>query len=368
MINESVAHVLAEMGLINEVFVVGRTKPSEILYLLAYRDKVWVFGRGQTGSKMPKKTVQDIAKSTGIGMDYEDSIRDPYSWNDFTEERPDILAAEVDGDTLVSMRSSTGNVVEQPRYHVQMNKVARALGLKYMTKSDREEYVEPQRRQKLPDEMMHGTDWNSCMQILRTGLMPSPDKTRYTGVVHKTHVFLTTHLDKAAYHSANAAHQAGSFPIIVKFKIPDKRLLDPDYDLDTSAEQKHYQDVRDRAYDRNPSGVPNPTIKQKSMGLSRDAGVMGYAGRIPASHITGLLIPLYWSEGYIEETGADNYREVTLQQAKEVADLWQQFDLGEIFDAQGGEGETLNPLANAFDPVWMDEFRQEMDERDEDED
>lgn len=364
MINESVTHVLKQFGIINEVFLVGDKNTAE--YLIAYRDKVWLFANEEEVEDMGDDRLVEIQNATGVD---DENFDDVHHWGEIHEQRPDIVFARIEGDELIPIYSND-EFAPSVNHHNALNKVARAIGLKYIT--DRQgRYHNPQRRARLPDRMFHGTDWDSARSIMLLGLRPLPQKSRYfeAGVVHHKHVFLSTRLEKSSYHASNAARKANSFPVVIEFEIPDKRLLDPDYDIDTMAQQSHYADVRSRAkFDGRPGQVP-----QKSMGLSRDLGIMGYAGRIPPSAITRLIVPIEISD-YVEDTDESNFRTFTPEQFRNAVKLWKEHDLGDVisYDEDGADGSTdQNPLLQIFDQFWMAEFlanREDGDEDDEDED
>lgn len=200
---------------------------------------------------------------------------------------PEVLVAHKYDDTLY-----INTTIENAQYKSSplLNKVMRALGIQEI-KYDHVDEAEPESvkyyelNKNIPDTMYHGTSSENVLDILRTGLRPGL-KSNYNDrhVYHNNHIFLTTKFIKAQMHADQAVRSNDGFPVILEFKIPDKNLLVPDFDIDTIA-QNPYRIYPSQHYSEDKT---DGILKQDPFKFSRDVGVFGYAGRIPASFIINI--------------------------------------------------------------------------------
>jgi hypothetical protein len=178
----------------------------------------------------------------------------------------------------------------------------------------------------------HGTSINYIESIIKKGLMSNPGKSNFK-IVHKDKVFLTTKPGKALFHAEKASMNNKSYPIILKFKIPDVDKLVGDYDIvlrfygieSKMANELGYSDIfknfKSTDYKKDPFNIKD----EKDM--SKFTGIYGYKGRIPSSFINKVLFnSLYFYQGLSD--GFDSLPQ------DEVLDLdnWQEYDIKELFE------------------------------------
>lgn len=140
-----------------------------------------------------------------------------------------------------------------------------------------------------PDIAFHGTSSEYVEGILSKGLKAGESPSNWSIITHEDKVFLTAKLDEAKSHAAWTANKTRGIPVVVAVKIPDKKLIVPDFDVDTLATRSHYPQRERRPYDA--------LYSVDSFKASKHAGIFGYQGRIPANHIDHLLI---WAR-YVEK-------------------------------------------------------------------
>ena len=279
--------------------------------VIAYQSNVWlidynVLFENKAPSKKQQQALNEIIKMLGMAPTVKDmhgaTYEDPYSLDGFkdtfeyiTEKRPDVLIGDYDSKNKTLSINSFTSFEQSPISSVLIKKVVDMLGIKkiFTTSSDGsgEESTTRYWREdllgRLPDVMYHGTSSKYAIEILKNGLMPEASPSNYPKVVHhEDKVFLTTKFVVAAQH---AEHTTGriknTFKVVFGFQIPDKSKLAPDYDIDVSSSQTVWQGSNRDDYD-----FPNKEDPQTSMRLSRDFGMIGYVGRIPANFIRSIHI------------------------------------------------------------------------------
>jgi hypothetical protein len=159
-------------------------------------------------------------------------------------------------------------------------------------------------------EMYHGTNSRYIMQILKKGIMPTKH-TNFDKIFHKDKIFFTSKKNYAAWHSVNSASKNNGIPLIVKFKIPDESKIVLDYDVAIKLYGIDHPLTKKLGYEfiyKNASRIlktwDNDLILKKKKkpqvedwrkladkaSLNTRAGIFGYVGRIPPSHITGIYV------------------------------------------------------------------------------
>lgn len=187
-------------------------------------------------------------------------------------------------------------------------KVARTLRARYYNQGDEEtrRFRARQLRGRMPKTVFHGTSTQYFAGIARFGLMPMPDQSNYTSVIHPDKVFFTANKQEAEEHAFHTATGGGAIPqrtldqeghenyrrrmsrrytghpMVVGFTVPDPSKVVADMDVDRSASRNNYDH-------------PDPAdtfFSVDSDKASRHVGIFGYRGRVPASFIRQYLV---WS-------------------------------------------------------------------------
>lgn len=366
MINESVQHVMSQMGCgeqrpVNELFLQGNKRNPR--FWAAQGDTVWLAG---SKGKLAQKVLANMEKKTGVELD-GDEMEEIHDFTSELEERPDILFGTVDpeDDVLTVWKGRGLEIDSDIRHNILVHKVARALKKKYIRKArwgETTNFTPTKREHTLPDTLYHGTSWASLKGIMKTGLRPQK-KGQFDdrGVKHDKHIFLTSNLEEAQGHADTAARNEVSLPVIVEFAIPDKNALVADYDIDVASDQSEdgYKSIRDANAHKGTSR--KGTIPGKSFGNSRDVGIYGYRGAIPPKFIKGIHI----AHGEDPSPRHDDYNSYSREQLVQAMREIEEHDLEEV--AMGEMPEDMDGrLAVARD--LMDEYWRQSVRPDEDDD
>jgi len=273
---------------LNEMYV-SREKGGTLV--IAFRQWLWVVTRDNPDVL---HIADAIAGVNPHGVDLLGHIRDvdAESISQWVNEYiPDALVATWD------QRSRTlwmhgGNMGLSPTSSPLVRKVALELGarkVQYEAHAGERETTVSKGRKQLKGNWdvtwYHGTSSRYVGRILSLGIKPGESDSNYAdqGIVHDESVFLSAKLDEAQYHAFHTVRKKGGIPVVlVVDRIPDKSLLEPDYDVDAAASQSHYNVRPRRDYDA--------AFAADSMSASKHVGLVGYKGRIPATHISAVLI------------------------------------------------------------------------------
>jgi lysozyme family protein len=293
--------------------------------IVAYRDKIWLLSRNDDEANVP--IMEDIEKTLafeplGDVHDLLGAIRD---------NRPDVLTGFIEGDQL---NINVGSDWRFGRGSHLLQKVMEELGLREViyTNLEGEEYETTHGSEitgQMPKYLYHGTTSENAFGILRFGLAPDRADTNYPSkggnppIEHYDKVFLTEDIQNAEYHAFNAVtrdiqpgmpgqydvnNQGRGFPVIFQFQIPDPNLLIADLDVE------HMSDTPTGHYDYVPERREHdPQIKESPEQFSKQVGLLGYKGRIPANFITDIMV---WI-GDTEKTygfDEDNWQRVEAEQ------------------------------------------------------
>jgi 8-oxo-dGTP pyrophosphatase MutT (NUDIX family) len=268
---------LSEHRIISEMFVKGDPDGENIV---AYRENIWRMG------DIPSDEVrEDINKAVGIEAEWE-------GFYDLKEEldnesRMDVLFGSLleGGKTLYI--EQIGSFKLDPKSSILVKKVVKELGARKVVyasgfdSEDEEEIPSYGAKGKIADVMYHGTTSNYLENILKFGLVPGESKTNYEGISHPNAVFFSSRIDEALHHAIHTAGKVGGDPVIVNLNVPDPDLLIPDYDVDMGAGDTGCFDYICHTLRSRQAG----NLDTDSFSLSREVGVYGYKGRVPASAI-----------------------------------------------------------------------------------
>lgn len=273
--------------------------------VIAYQSNVWLIEQSVLLGIKPPSKIQEEALNQIIEM-LGGARYNPYGLelNSFEEtfryimeKRPDILIGDYNSKKKTLYIHSYTSFEHSPTSSILIKKVVDALGIRKVLTShltgeneEEKEYKKKELLGRLPDIMYHGTSSKYAIQILKNGLMPAASPSNYPNVVHhEDEVFLTTKFAEAAYHAEHTVNfPTLGFEVVFGFQIPDKNKLVPDFDIDVSSSQTVWQSDLERYEARYDFyGKEDP---KKSMQLSRDFGIVGYSGRIPANFIRSIYI------------------------------------------------------------------------------
>jgi hypothetical protein len=265
-------------GMIDELHVQGDIKTAE--YLVANRGNVWLF---------PSEDVSTVE----FDGNHFDSIYDVIDW---AEEDSSWIIGKITSDKLLYLMSTGGSMVLDPQTSLNLKKIVNQLKLKGVSRSAAggEEEIDTKKSKmkgKVIDLGYHGTCSKYLRDILRTGLRPNEAPSNYPQVItHEQLVFFSSRIDEAMYHATYTADKAlggkrQSIPIIIELTIPDKAKLVPDFDV--AAKFGSSRNIDQDEYDKlQKEKEPNQ--------MSRETGIWGYKGRIPASFIKAVYVPKDW--------------------------------------------------------------------------
>jgi len=282
--------------------------------VVAYRDRLFLFT--DANDEVDQETAARAVKFLGLEGKLDPEDADAWSLMDAIGEKlPEVLVGTIGSDGYLWLRQQGD--YRHGRGSRLLRSVLRELGLSGAKATDlegdpAEEIPAREVTGRLPDSLLHGTCSMHMPGILRKGLTAGETRSNYEmhDIRHDDTVFLTESPVKAAYHADNACRQEGirrgrpnrmhgsglrqptvGFPVIVRFAVPDKSKLVPDYDIDT------WSDVGEGSYEkteifrdlRRTRGW-EPRSQEDPFKLSRKFGIFGYRGRIPAAFIKSFMI------------------------------------------------------------------------------
>jgi hypothetical protein len=328
--------LILEHKIISEMFVKGHDDGDNII---AYKENIWKL-RMDIEDDDPVR--QEIAQALGIEGEWDDI----WELKELLEDagRTDVLIGEFDlrRDQLSLQRA--GSFYLDPKSSILVKKVVKALGARsvvYAPNDEGEEFVgRSSIKGEVADIMYHGTTSNYLPGLLRLGLVPGKKETNYEGISHPSAVFFTSRFDEAQHHAAHTAKKVGGDPVIVELKVPDPALLIPDYDVDMGAgDTGCYDYICQTLRDKQSS---QSDVDADSFSLSREVGVYGYKGRVPAAAISGYYI-LMNAQDELGDTmfyaDREQYTEATPEEAAIYVQTKEDFGYGSLEEPEYEEEE-----------------------------
>ena len=279
---------LFEQELISELYVKGDPNGKNIV---AYKQNLWRFDAEDPGKV--RSSINYILNLPSKNWRNFTELAKQMITSDFGQEALlGTLLVNPDGTTTLELEQ-TGAFAIDPKSSVLVKKVAKQLGVSNVTTGETEfnkntRQVTPfgQATGRVSNVMYHGTSTMYLGNLLRLGLVPGKSETNFEGLSHPKAVFFTSNLAKALGHAEHTSEKVGGEPVIIELRVPDSNLLMPDYDVDTLSVNG------DACYDYVCSAYRafGPKLKIDSMALSRELGIFGYNGRVPASHLKGYYL------------------------------------------------------------------------------
>ncbi len=252
-------------------------------YVVAFKKNIWRFD---------KIIDPDIAEeiSNTLKID-EEEWGDFYDLMDALEGRSDILLGTVDEHYKVLYLHGYGSFRFDPQSSILVKKVIKELGLSsvsYTSSDDDERTVRKHNiKGQIPRNVYHGTSTNYIQGLLRFGLVPNRKETNYEGISHPESVFFTSRTEEALHHAKHTANRVGGLPVVIELSVPNKNLIIPDYDIDIGAGDTGCYDYICAKLRKNQRG----NMEGDSLSLSREFGIYGYKGRVPASFFSSFYLP-----------------------------------------------------------------------------
>ena len=327
---------IVENKIISEMFVKGHEDGDNII---AYKENLW-------------KLRMDIEEDDPVRQEIAQALRLEGEWNDIWDlkelvedaGRTDILVGEFNEQDRQLSLQRVGSFHLDPKSSVLVKKVVKTIGAQsvvYAPNDEGEEYTSKHDiKGKVADIMYHGTTSNYLPGLLRLGLVPGKKETNYEGISHPSAVFFTSRFDEAQHHATHTAKKVGGDPVILELKVPDPALLIPDYDVDMGAgDTGCYDYICQTLRDKQSS---QSDVDADSFSLSREVGVYGYKGRVPAAAISGYYI-LMNAQDELGDTmfyaDREQYTEATPEEAAIYVQTKEDFGYGSLEEPEYEEEE-----------------------------
>jgi len=308
---------------INELLVHGPARPEKGSYIIAHRENLWVIDDDDLTEEQAEHISHHLNLETEIYTvsDVREELED--------SERSEVLLGTVHNNVLHIERIGAFQI--DPQSSIVAKKVVKQLGLsgaEYPRDIDYHDTTLVSKYSmegKIPKIAYHGTSIDLLEQILKFGLMPN-EKTNYVDIEHPELVFFSTRIGEALGHALHTSDIRKSDPIILEIKIPNKNLIVPDYDVSVKA-------LDDDCYDYICSQLRTrqkefSKIEGSATALSREFGIYGYKGRIPAKFIQIVHILQNPEINGQDSTDISNYYKATQEEAKIYLRTLEDFGMG----------------------------------------
>lgn len=260
--------------------------------IVAHLGNVWRLPSDSTD----KKILDDISKHTGLPE--VDEAYDFYNLIE-NENRLDIFIGTVGEDNYLhsGLPHSESHTISSPLIRKILH-LYKFFGFKERDFGDVDSSVETHRfdvKGDFLDYAYHGTDSYSMLKILKFGLKPLNGSQSTWDFQFSDKIFLTTRLHFAMFHANRSAKHRHAKPIVLKVRIPDKKLIVADYDIaklfgmEKDAREEGYLDTI-QYY--NPFFPQDASVIKKyspKTNFTKSSGVFAYKGRIPVSFIEELI-------------------------------------------------------------------------------
>lgn len=277
---------------LNEMVVVG-PKPKDQDYVIAFDKWIYILNDEMANKQdVIKQIAKQIQDDLGLQDDDIERISEKDDVYDFItniqEEFGDILVGQINGKNLYLY--DYGSFKHDPKSSILIKKVVQQLKLNsasYFEDTDSTETKVTKKKMigKTGSIGYHGTSSNYFERIMKYGIKPGESDSNYSkqGIYHDDLVFFATRFGEALHHSIHTANEKGGIAIVIEFKIPDSDAIVADFDVTKlTGSDKYYTGMGNDSYSKSYNKDPDK--------LSREFGVYGYKGRIPASFITKVYV------------------------------------------------------------------------------
>lgn len=278
--------------LFTEMRVIG--KPENSYYLIAFKDKIWIFPDDDLSDEESQAKTIEIQKAVK-------PFKNEQTYNEYDtfyelgsemlETRDDVLVAEVNGDEMELSGSFDMNF--DPQSSILIKKVFAELNLKTLKINNENEdfYWDFSIEGSIPDYAYHGTYSNYLLDIIRLGIRPNRSESNWldTGIIHDDKIFFTTKFGTASFHASRAEIDTHGLPVVIRFKIPDKELVIPDFDIDMDSDTTKTK-TDGSHYDYLNKFRNSPTSEWSAERSSQEQGIYGYRGPVMPKFIQEVYI------------------------------------------------------------------------------
>lgn len=268
--------------MLQELFVHGNKSDTNVI---AYRGNVWLL----PDNNISPEIGNDILEKIGIdGIEYNEEVEfhDIFQTIHSDYNRADVLIGTINNKVL-NLYSGSAFTID-PKSSILVKKIVQALKLQkvsYRDSIDDEEKTVAKKKitGQIPDYAYHGTALKYLESIMRNGLEPREYQSNYDkqGIYHDDKIFFSTRFGEASHHAIHTGDKTKSNPVILEFRIPDKNLIVPDYDIDVQSGETIWNNAR----------ITDTKLgSEKSDSLSQEFGIYGYNGKIIPQHIRYIYI------------------------------------------------------------------------------
>lgn len=304
-----------EEDFINEMLIKGKRKTGEPEQVIAFNK--WIYFLDDEAPDWGE-VKQEIVANLNLEDKMDDTEgMDMYDFKQTIAELvPDVLIGSINGDEL-NLDGYAGFKLD-PQSSILIKKVVKQLGIDSV-EYPRDEYggeyhSKWEIKGKIPDVAYHGTTTEYLEEISRIGLRPGAKESNWMKqyISHPDKIFFATRFDEAMNHAQMTAGKRGGYPMVVEFKIPNKDLIVPDYDVevqtghhaDGDSDIKLYYTYIDKPF---PKEHDPKTHKEKPLSVSKEFGVYGYKGVVPPKFIQSYWVAI--GKEPEEVYGKDDYTE-----------------------------------------------------------
>ena len=327
---------------LNELKVIGDPNQDDY-HIISFRDKIWII---EDSEEIPIDMQKDIMNTVFFNVP-SDVFKDVASDLDYNassiEDFVEFLEGSGKSDIVVGQVTTRGggktlNTIEvgeykTPESSIALKKIVKQLGILDVSDYNGESVGRYRMEGKMPRDLYHGTSAKFLPQILKFGLVPVrydalkdyDRKTNFGEISNEDRIFFTASFNKAIYYSTNSARKNGGEPLIIKFRVPDKSKLVPDYDVAIGQQKGETGRELDDEYEKNLSSQGRAMGDWDSRsdhwgtstkGQTNEVGKWGYKGRIPSNFFTEFYIPEFITTGENDYVNAEDFNSFDLEQMK----------------------------------------------------
>ena len=349
--------------IINELYV--HTSDKEDLdgkYFILYKKDLWIFDDNEWEDNEIWEEVNDSTDSLLFNSDLYSSLQEVSS------EHAYILTGQIEGGYILL---NGGENFRHSKSSPDLIKLKKEINLPIKVNYRKGIYLDGDGEHivnelgELKDvHFYHGTSTKYLKEISKKGIRPMAQNTNFKKIKHRDKIFFTSNIEKALFHANTTALNTQSFPIILKFKVPDTSKLVIDYDVSIdfygveNDQNDHlgYSDIHrgTGGYSRGKSIIDD----SEDINISNKLGIFGYKGRIPPSHIEVLFDSIILSRNvYLLDDELKEYyytEELTYE-----SDIWDHFS-----DVDQWSEMDIKDVVKYIDNLIedeLDEYRNEED-------
>ena len=288
---------------INELFVHKNDDELDGKYFILYKENLWIFSEDEWEEK---ELWNKINKNTGEDL-FDEDLYD--SIIKLSEDHAYILTGQII-DSYIVINGS--NSYRHSSSSIDLKKLKKEIDLPIKVEYrsgpylDNEEDFELDIISDYKDAYYyHGTTTEYLREISKTGIRPMDKNSNYDKINHMDKIFFTSNMERALYHANTAAINTKSFPIILKFKVPDIDKVVIDYDLSMDFYGEDTDINNELGYSNIKKNSGSSYIKKNSIlkdsekvNILNKLGIYGYKGRIAPSFIIDVFADIAVMQDY----------------------------------------------------------------------